>query len=293
LTDFNQCEQIHGDPEGSLEALAAASADLAITEQPKVGLLNLMPHCSLAKTEVQWDNQIGVDVSLRFDDDPRLEDSRSSGYVAECLPFSEVASSLGALVITGANLELAGPDKPETSELLAIDDIRYIEQLYNLIDWAQEAQVPVVYSCLASHIALEYLHGLERERQNPKVFGVFDHAVVQPSHPLVSGLNESIKAPHSRWGGVPTKRLTDAGIEVIAAHEEAGWLVAVSGLSIFLQGHPEYSRDDLRLEHQRDKSSGQIAPVNYYPNGDEAAMPGYAWQQDARRLFVNIRKVIT
>lgn len=279
---------------GSIEALAAASADMEVIEPaPLVGLLNLMPHCSLRKTETQWEQYLGVDIRLRFDDDPRVQDSRSSEYVADATPFSEVADNLGALVITGANLELAHPDQPQTSSLLPFEDISYIAQLYDVIDWAQENQKLVVYSCLASHIALEYLFGLDRERKEPKVFGVFEHEVVSPGHVLAKGLGETIISPHSRWGSAPTKRLDDSGLEIVAASEEVGWLVAAESTNIFLQGHPEYSRYDLRSEHQRDESVGQRPPANYYPNGDQTQKPEFSWQRDAKTLFANIARVIS
>jgi homoserine O-succinyltransferase len=292
LADFNQCEREHGDPIGSIEALAAASADMVSSSQAQVGLLNLMPHCALEQTETQWNEAIGANVRLRFDDDPRLAGSRSAEYLAQARPFTEAASSLGALVITGANLELAHPDRPATSDLLPIDDIRFIRQLYDVIDASHELEIPVIYSCLASHIALEYLFELERDRKQSKVLGVYDHDVVQPDHPLTAGLGSTVKAPHSRWGGVSTKRLLDSDAEVIVNSEDAGWLLAVHGTSVYIQGHPEYWRDDLSSEYQRDKASGQQLPVNYYPDGDESGTPDYSWRADAQTLFANIRRFI-
>ena len=63
-------------------------------------------------------------------------------------------------------------------------------------------------------------------------------------------------------------------------------------MSIFLQGHPEYWHDDLAKEYERDKSSGQLAPANYYVNHGDTPDTGVSWRPDAQKLFENVKHQI-
>jgi homoserine O-succinyltransferase len=163
-----------------------------------------------------------------------------------------------------------------------------------VIDWAEQETRTTVYSCLASHIALNHLFGLERDIQDTKTFGVYCHDIVEQTW-LTQGLSTPLRSPHSRWGGVPTKLLHDAGVTVAAESFEAGWLLGqVSSAgheTVFLQGHPEYWRDDLLAEYRRDAASGQPIPENYFPNNDPTQTPRYDWHASAHQLFANITQV--
>jgi homoserine O-succinyltransferase len=57
----------------------------------------------------------------------------------------------------------------------------------------------------------------------------------------------------------------------------------------FITGHPEYDRATLANEYFRDREKGidiQI-PANYFPNGDENALPYYTWRAHANLFFAN------
>lgn len=264
------------------------------TEKPVVGLVNLMPYTALGRTQQQWSELLGADLQIKFDDDPREESGcRSAEYLSACVPFSDVADDLDAVVVTGANLELAEPERAHHSRLLPLDQISYISKLHDVIDWSVENEKPAVYSCLASHIALNYLFGLERERGSDKTFGVYEHEVQDPGSELVHGVDNELAAPHSRWGNIPAKLLEDCGVEIVAAHEEVGWLVARYESGIFLQGHPEYGAYDLAEEFRRDASCGLKIPENYFPNDNPEAEPGFTWAHDRTTLFDNIRRLVS
>ncbi len=260
---------------------------------PIIGLVNLMPYSSVDKTREQWTELLDADIHIKFDDDPREASvCRSAEYLSECVSFSSVADDLDALVITGANLELAEPERTHDSRLLPLDQITYLSRLHDIIDWSVENKKIVVYSCLASHIALNYLFGLERERYDGKTFGVYGHEILAPDDELVDGIDGALVAPHSRWGDIPTKLLEDCGVEVIAVHEEIGWLLAQYENCIFLQGHPEYGMYDLAEEFQRDESKGLVVPEHYFPNDDPKAQPTFSWAENRQALFSNIKKQI-
>lgn len=255
-----------------------------------VGLLNLMPAKKEAVTVEQWTRLLGVNTLIKFDDDPRDDE-----VLQDYQTFSEaVAGGLDALIVTGANLELSDPANPE-SELLPFSEIPYVDQLGEIMDWAQASTRLTVYSCLASHVALGHLFGLPRERGVYKTFGVYDHEVITDNS-LTSGLR-TIKSPQSRWGGIATKHLLDADIKVLAESEDAGWLLASkkrpTGVDIFLQGHPEYGPTDLHAEFSRDQKRWPQAPINYYHHNNPALGIAVGWSQDAEQLFGNIQSILS
>lgn len=261
---------------------------------PRIGLLNLMPAPALPKTEHQWrDGFMGMAeiVPVRFDDDPRVTGCRTARFIGDYVAISDVQDTLDGLIVTGANLEV----KPDGAPF-PFGDIEYIAQLREVIDWAETSTSLNVYSCLASHIALNHLFGLQRDISDDKTFGVFCHDVRGDSV-LTEGLAGPVRSPHSRWGSVPTKLLEDVGVDVLLEGFEPGWLLAEyqrsAGATVFLQGHPEYERDDLAAEYHRDAVSGQPIPQNYFPANNPSATPNYSWHEDRHQLFTNLADAVT
>lgn len=260
---------------------------------PKIGLLNLMPYTALDKTTKFWSELLGDVVNIKFDDDPReFTDCRSSTVISDWIRFSDAADELDALVVTGANLELENPGQPAGSGLLDYDEIAYIKQLRGVIDWSSESKRATIYSCLASHIALSHLFGLERQRGPKKVFGVYDHQIEDIDNRLIRGLGKAISSPQSRWGNISADRLEEVDVDVLANSREVGWLIAQSENMVFIQGHPEYGANDLRDEFQRDQRCGQTVPENYFVNNDPSAGINFGWSTDRKVLFGNLRDFI-
>ncbi len=265
----------------------------------RIGLLNLMPAAAMQSTENQWMRYISntvlqvEPVFVKFDDDIRERPGSSrEGYLKNYIPFSEVASEgLDALIVTGDNLEL----KKDTSsiEALEFDEINYGEDFKKVIDWARENVFSTIYSCLASHFALNYLHGMNRVVPGSKIFGVYEHQVDKNSkHPLLRSIDDHIRAPHSRWGTIDNSEFKDSDVEILCSSEEVGWLLAsdsnnLGGYDLYLQGHPEYDKYDLHAEFLRDWQQGQKMPKGYYAGDNPASLPELTWANDARALHSN------
>lgn len=260
---------------------------------PRVALLNLMPSAVFSQTAEQWKSLLEVGgetefIPVRFDDDPRLGTGCGSEYLVEaCTPVSTAEESgIDALIITGANLERRADGSP-----LPFQDIRYYEPLTELITRSRDSNRLTVYSCLASHIALKHVYGLERDIAERKHLGVYEHSTA--ANWLTEGL-DSIRAPHSRWGTIGTKLLEGSDITVAACSPEVGWLLAEAdnaggGKDVFIQGHPEYWAGDLDKEYKRDSSEPGFLPEHYYPDDDPDVSPIFSWEDDATQLFRNIR----
>ncbi len=263
----------------------------ATDQLPKIGLLNLMPSAAMAKTEGQWRTAFedtAEVVPVKFDADPREQGCRAADHLAQYPAIGKVADALDGLIVTGANLE-----RREDGSPLPFGEINYSSQLDEVLSWAEQDTALSIYSCLAAHIALNRLCGLQRDIAPEKVFGVYCHDLIKPSA-ITHGLEGVFQAPHSRWGNILTKLLSDAGVDVLIEGYEPGWLLATrarsKGLSVFIQGHPEYGPNDLRDEYDRDVEAGQTGslPDRYVSNNEPDSAPTHSWQQGAQQIFTNI-----
>jgi homoserine O-succinyltransferase len=279
---------------------AVLSEDQALHQDirpARIALLNLMPAETMERTETQWLRYMSHSVLqiepvlLKFDDDVREREGASrASELCRYTPLKDiVGTAIDALIVTGDNLEQR--EKPDGSlEPLPFEDITYAQQLVDVIDWARGNVRSTIYSCLASHFVLDYLYGLDREVGKSKIFGVYEHAVMHDvESDLTEGVDDTIRAPHSRWGNIPVEAFETTPVEVLAANEQIGWLMAqddnqAGGRDVFIQGHPEYDRNDLHFEHVRDGNFAQDCPENYYSADGK---PVLSWANDARTIHTN------
>lgn len=279
--------------ESGAAVIREEAADHQDIRPARIGLLNLMPAKSMEGTELRWMRFISQTVLqiepvlVKFDSDPRERPGASREKILDrYVPFSEVAAGgLDALIVTGDNRERA-----QDGSILPFDEILYSEKLREVIEWANTNVFTAIYSCLASQFALNSLHGINRRLLDKKIMGIFDHEVVSRESVLTSGLDDTIRSPHSRWCDVPVEEVIGASaLRLIAVSEQVGWLLADEprsdgGLNVYIQGHPEYWRRDLHEEYIRDELMDM--PANYYrsDNGEE---PQLTWANDARAIHAN------
>ncbi|MGC1304098.1 MAG: homoserine O-succinyltransferase [Caulobacteraceae bacterium] len=231
----------------------------------EIGLVNNMPDAALQATERQFRSLIqdaAGDRPVRLRLFHMSEIARSDvavrvlskgGYA----PLADLPQDgLDALIVTGAE-----PLAPR------LQDETYWGTICELVDWAERHTRSTIWSCLAAHAAVLRLDGIERRPLPVKCSGVFEFAA-QGRHPLVLGMGPSVLTPHSRTNALPGDRLADAGYDLLTASAEVGVDAFVrEGESrfVFLQGHPEYDADALRLEYRRD--------LRRFLNGERAALP--------------------
>ena len=125
-----------------------------------------------------------------------------------------------------------------------------------------------------------------------KVFGVYEHQVMNRKIPLVRGFDDYFMAPHSRHTEMRREDIEAVPeLTILAESEEAGVFLVIDndGRKIFLMGHPEYDRMTLHKEYMRDKNQGLPidVPVNYYPNADCTQKPRLQWRSHGNILYSN------
>jgi homoserine O-succinyltransferase len=230
-----------------------------------VGLLNMMPDAALEATERQFMRLIGESNPIAqffvhpftLDALPRGEKGRAH-IAAYYESFDQIrAAGLDALIITGANV---------TGEDLTVEP--FWNPLIEVIDWAMENVTSTLCSCLATHAVMHFRYGQQRVRQEAKHWGVFEHRVVEPRHPLVVDVNTRFDVPHSRWNDISAAQFAAAGVRVLVESPEVGVHLAVSGdglRAVFFQGHPEYDTISLLKEYKRDALLAARGKLSAYP----------------------------
>lgn len=189
--------------------------------------------------------------------------------------------SFDGLIVTGAPVEL-----------MAFEEVDYYEELTRVFDWADARVTSTLFLCWASQAALYHYYGLPKRLLKQKMFGVFDHKVFNRKTPLLRGFDDSFKMPHSRYTEVATRDIVRCpDITILAQSEKAGVAIcmAQNGRKVFVTGHPEYGRMQLRREYERDRKKGldTALPENYFPDDDPARRPLLTWRAAANNLYTN------
>ena len=236
------------------EGVTVLSSNRALHQEIRelhIGLLNMMPDAALAATERQFFRLVGeANPIAQFWVHPFTLPELKRGAEAQAHidtyyePLDRImADGLDALIITGANV--TGNDLSQQP---------FWEPLIKVIDWAWDNVTTTLCSCLTTHAVLQFRHGQVRVPQAQKVWGVFEHRVMDKRHPLVADVNTRFDVPHSRWNDVSRAQFDAAGLRVLA-ESEAGVHLATSAdgfRQVFFQGHPEYDTISLLKEYKRD-----------------------------------------
>ena len=232
-----------------------------------IGLLNMMPDAALSATERQFIrlvgscNQIAQFYVYPFSIPELTRGAGAREHIDQYYSdFADLAGQgLDAMIISGANV--ANP---------SLDQEPFWGPLMEVVRWAEDNVASILCSCLATHALVKYRHGIDRIRLPRKRWGVYQHRISHPEHPLMKDINTRFDAPHSRYNDVSRSQLEQAGLVVLAESPEAGVHLAVSPDQfriVYFQGHPEYHANSLLKEYKRE--------VFRFQNGERDSMPRY------------------
>ena len=185
------------------------------------------------------------------------------------------------MIITGAPVEQ-----------MPFEEVDYWNELTKIMDWTEKHVTSTIFLCWAAQASLYHFYGLEKKPLDKKMFGLFQHRVLNRKIPLVRGFDDVFLAPHSRHTEVPIADIHACkDLTVLAESEEAGLFLAmvVGGRKIFVMGHPEYDRVTLDGEYKRDLAKGLPIeiPKNYYKDDDPNNKPLLTWRAHANNLYTN------
>ncbi|MSR93145.1 homoserine O-succinyltransferase [Clostridiaceae bacterium 68-1-5] len=251
----------------------------------RIGLLNLMP--LKEDTELQIlrslsNTPLQVDVVFVNVASHKAKNTPTSHLNKFYQRFHEIREEkFDGFIITGAPVEQ-----------MPFEEVNYWEELKEIMEWTNEHVTSTLHLCWGAQAGLYYHYGIQKVPLKEKMFGVFQHRVLNRKIPLVRGFDDVFFAPHSRHTEVPMEEIRkDERLTVLAESEEAGLFIATAkeGRQIFVMGHPEYDRVTLDAEYKRDLEKGLAIqmPVNYYPKDDSREKPLLTWRAAANNLYTN------
>lgn len=185
------------------------------------------------------------------------------------------------LIITGAPVEQ-----------LDFDKVDYWGELCEIFEWSKTHVYSTIHICWGAQAGLYYHYGIQKYPLKKKMFGVFEHKVLNPKHPILNGFDDIFLVPHSRHTEVlesDIKKIPD--LEILAKSDIAG--VDIIGdrsmRRFFILGHREYDKRTLANEYFRDleKNLSIEIPYNYFPDNDPNKKPLHTWICHANLMFSN------
>ena len=251
----------------------------------RVLLLNLMPTKIVTETQIMRklsNTPLQIEVDLM-----RMASHASKNVSADHLEtfyhtFDEVRNQrYDGMIVTGAPVEK-----------LPFEEVDYWPELCEILDWSLDNVHSCYFICWGAQAALYHFYGIPKYDLPEKQFGVYPQRLLKSTSPLVRGFNDVSYMPHSRHTTVKLEDIAaNLHLEVIAYSDEAGVSIVKSTNSkhFFVMGHPEYDRDTLKLEYDRDVAAGKSisVPENYYPNDDPEQRPVVSWRAEGQLMYSN------
>lgn len=251
----------------------------------KILILNLMPTKITTETQMLRllsNTPVQMEIEL-LQAATHNSKNTSTEYLLEFYKtFNEIRSNrYDGMVITGAPVEL-----------LNFEDVDYWPELCEIFEWSKTHVYSTFHICWAAQAGLYYHYGIPKYELDDKMFGIFKHKNLVPTHPLMRGFDDIFWAPHSRHTEVHKDDIDKVDdIEILSSSDEAGvYIVAEkNGRQFFVTGHSEYDRDTLAKEYFRDVKKGLNInmPQHYFPDDDPTKTPPLKWRSHANLLYTN------
>jgi homoserine O-succinyltransferase len=251
----------------------------------RIAILNLMPTKEVTETQLLrllGNTPLQIEITLLTMSSHESANTSREYLDAFYRTFESVKDEkFDGLIITGAPVEN-----------LPFEEVDYWQEMTQIMDWSRTHVYSTLHICWASQAALYHQYGICKHKLDEKVFGIFEHTVLNPRHKLVRGFDETFMAPHSRHTTIRKEDVEKVPeLEILAESGEAGVFLMASrdGRSIYVSGHAEYDAETLSREYKRDMSRGLKidVPKNYYPDDDPSRAPRVNWRAHANLLYVN------
>ena len=185
------------------------------------------------------------------------------------------------MIITGAPVEQ-----------MDFEEVTYWDEITEIFDWARTHITSTLYICWAPQAGLYHHYGVPKYPLEKKMFGIFEHRVLQPFHSIFRGFDDCFYVPHSRHTEVRREDILKVPeLTLLSESKDAGvyMVMARGGREFFVTGHSEYSPLTLDTEYRRDRDKGLPIeiPRNYYVDDDPDKGPLVRWRAHANLLFSN------
>lgn len=251
----------------------------------KIAILNLMPIKMTTETHLLRmlsNSPLQVEITLLYTAThiPKNTPMEHLNLFYKC--FEDVKDTyFDGLIITGAPIEH-----------LNFEEVYYWDELSEIMKWSDKNVTSSLFICWGAQAGLYYFYGIPKYDTPKKVFGVFEHHVLDKNIPLVRGFDDVFMAPHSRNTENRAEDIAKVkDLQIVSTSDEAGVYIVQSkdGRKTFVTGHSEYEPLTLNDEYVRDKAKGLDIeiPKNYYPDNDPTKTPQNRWKGHGSLLYTN------
>lgn len=251
----------------------------------KILVLNLMP--TKIETETQLARVLGntplqIEMELITPSTHTSKNTSEQHMLSFYKTFEDVKSQkFDGMIITGAPVEN-----------LAFEEVDYWDELCNIMEWTCTHVHSTLHICWGAQAGLYYHYGIQKQKLNQKLSGVYPHYVQDPTYMLFRGFDDEFWIPHSRNTTVLQKDIEKIPELKIMATSPIAGVYAIKtdqGRQIFLMGHAEYDKDTLKKEYIRDCLLNPMTkvPENYFPEDDPSKEPVVKWRSCANLIFSN------
>lgn len=181
------------------------------------------------------------------------------------------------VIITGAPVEQ-----------MEFEDVGYWNELTKIMEWTKTNAKTTLYICWGAQAGLYYHYGIQKHLLPSKMFGIFEHSILDENTKILKGIGQNFKAPHSRHTGIKQKDInSNSNLTLVSKSNEAGAFIVENKAKtqIFVTGHLEYDLYTLDGEYKRDLSKGLPIeePKNYYINN----VPQFSWKENGIKFYSN------
>lgn len=248
-------------------------------------ILNLMPTKIVTETQLLRllsNSALQLDIEFIQASTHKSKNTSADHLISFYKTFDDIKHrKFDGMIITGAPVEN-----------IPYDEVNYWEELKTIMEWSKANVFSTLHICWGAQAALYYHYGIEKHPLSKKMFGIFEHDVLDMKNPLVRGFDQRFNAPHSRHTAVCREDIEKNGELTLLCHsDEAGVYACVSndGREVFVMGHCEYDAETLAMEYFRDIDKGlEIEmPKNYFPNNNPENTPINTWRAHGSLLFSN------
>ncbi len=251
----------------------------------KIVIVNLMP--TKVETETQLMRLLGnsplqVEVELMQMQSHKSKNTSEEHLTKFYKTFDEVRhEKFDGMIVTGAPVEQ-----------MPFEEVDYWEELCEVFEWAKKNVYSTMFICWGAQAGLYYRYGIEKYELPKKLFGIYNHMILNSKHPLMRGFDDFFLVPHSRYTGIrPGDVEAVPELEILATSRKAGAAIICSknGREFYLLGHCEYDYDTLAREYYRDVEKGLNIrmPYNYFPENNVNRKPIMTWRSHGSLLYAN------
>ena len=191
--------------------------------------------------------------------------------------------SYDGMIITGAPLEH-----------ISCEDTLYWEEFCRILHWSKTHVHSVFAGCWGAFAALYRDHGIAKTDLPQKLSGIYPLQVFHPEDPLFRNCGDPLCIPLSRATDMDLDAVLSCPEVILLASAQNGspvYLKSRDNRYIYVTGHPEYERERLAFEYERDlgkcKDWNIPLPQNYFPDDDPSRQPHDRWVEPGQQMFRN------